>query len=102
VLMDMARTSTAPRTHRLADALTVSIKEGGIRMHPQPRQFAGFSVLKSADIPSVLVELGFLSSEQDLARLDDKDWRQKMAAALRDGLVSWMDEDRALRSLNGG
>jgi N-acetylmuramoyl-L-alanine amidase len=102
VLMDMARTSTAPRTDRLADALAVSIKEGGIKMHRHPRQFAGFSVLKSPDIPSILIELGFLSSERDLKRLIDKDWRQKMANALRDGLVAWADEDRALPSLNGG
>ena len=102
VLMDMARTSTAPRTDRLADALAVSIQEGGIKMHRHPRQFAGFSVLKSPDIPSILVELGFLSSDQDLKRLIDKDWRAKMAQALRDGLVAWIDEDRALKALNGG
>ncbi len=102
VLMDMARTSTAPRTDRLADALAVSITEGGIKMHRHPRQFAGFSVLKSPDIPSILIELGFLSSERDLKRLIDKDWRQKMATALRDGLVVWIDDDRALKLLNGG
>jgi N-acetylmuramoyl-L-alanine amidase len=102
VLMDMARTSTAPRTDRLADALAGSIREGGIKMHRHPRQFAGFSVLKSPDIPSILVELGFLSSENDLKRLADKAWREKMAMALRDGLAVWMDDDRALRSLKDG
>ncbi len=102
VLMDMARTSTAPRTDRLADALAVSIKEGGIKMHRHPRQFAGFSVLKSPDIPSILVELGFLSSDRDIKRLVDKAWRHKMATAMRDGLVAWMDEDRALQSLKDG
>ncbi len=102
VLMDMARTSTAPRTDRLADALAVSIKEAGIKMHRHPRQFAGFSVLKSPDIPSILVELGFLSSARDLARLLEETWREKMAQALRDGLIAWVDEDIALRDLNGG
>jgi N-acetylmuramoyl-L-alanine amidase len=102
VLMDMARTSTEPRTDRLADALAVSIKGAGIKMHRHPRQFAGFSVLKSPDIPSILVELGFLSSSQDLARLLDASWRQKMALALRDGLVGWRDEDRVLQGLSDG
>lgn len=99
VLMDMARTETAPRIDRLATALQGAIKGAGIRMHRHPRQTAGFSVLKSPDIPSVLVELGFLSSERDLARLLDPDWRAKMALALRDGLLVWADADAAIAAL---
>jgi N-acetylmuramoyl-L-alanine amidase len=102
VLMDMARTSTMPRTDRLADALAMSIKAAGIKMHRHPRQFAGFSVLKAPDIPSALIELGFLSSAKDLARLEDREWRAKMAAALRDGLVAWVDADATLTGANDG
>lgn len=102
VLMDMARTSTMPRIDRLADALAMSIKAAGIKMHRHPRQFAGFSVLKAPDIPSVLIELGFLSSAKDLARLEDKEWRAKMAAALRDGLVAWVDADATLMGAKDG
>lgn len=96
VLMDMARTETAPRTARLANALQATIQAAGLKMHRHPQQRAGFSVLKSPDIPSVLVELGFLSSARDLARLNDAEWRAKMAAALRDGLLAWAAEDVAL------
>ena len=99
VLMDMARTETTPRTARLAVALEVSIKAAGITMHRHPRQEAGFSVLKSPDIPSVLLELGFLSSESDRKRLSDPDWRAKMALALRDGLVAWAVQDQAISGL---
>ena len=99
VLMDMARTETAPRTGRLAVALEVSIKAAGITMHRHPRQEAGFSVLKSPDIPSVLLELGFLSSESDRKRLSDPVWRAKMALALRDGLVAWAAQDQAISGL---
>lgn len=99
VLMDMARAETAPRTARLAAALEGAIKAAGLKMHRHPHQEAGFSVLKSPDIPSALVELGFLSSARDLKRLEDKDWRAKMAEALRQALLSWSDEDRALRAL---
>ena len=99
VLMDMARTETTPRTARLAVALEVSIKAAGITMHRHPRQEAGFSVLKSPDIPSVLLELGFLSSESDRKRLSDPDWRAKMALALRDGLVAWAAQDQAISGL---
>ncbi|MBN2630626.1 MAG: N-acetylmuramoyl-L-alanine amidase [Rhodobacteraceae bacterium] len=99
VLMDMARTETQPRIDRLAAALEASIKAAGVRMHRRPRQTAGFSVLKSPDIPSVLVELGFLSSARDLARLTDPDWRARMALALRDGISAWAAEDAALSAL---
>lgn len=99
VLMDIARTETAPRIERLALALEAAIKAADIRMHRHPRQKAGFSVLKSPDIPSVLLELGFLSSERDLARLRDPVWRARMAAAIRDGLKAWGAEDAALSAL---
>jgi N-acetylmuramoyl-L-alanine amidase len=99
VLMDMARTETMPRTERLSGAFEVAIKAADIRMHRHPQQKAGFSVLKSPDIPSVLVELGFLSSARDLAHLMDAGWRDRMAAALRDGLKSWAAEDAALDHL---
>ena len=55
VLMDMARTETAPRIERLAGALVASIKGADLKMHRRPHQEAGFSVLKSPDIPSVLL-----------------------------------------------
>jgi N-acetylmuramoyl-L-alanine amidase len=99
VLMDMARTETAPRIDRLAKALEVSIKAAELRMHRHPRQAGAFSVLKSPDIPSVLVELGFLSSARDFRRLNDPDWRARMARALATGLRAWAEEDAALATL---
>ena len=95
VLMDMARTETRPRTERLAGALVEAIRQSGMKMHRHPHQEAAFSVLKSADIPSVLLELGFLSSESDMARLSDRDWRRSMAEAIRDALKAWAADDAA-------
>jgi N-acetylmuramoyl-L-alanine amidase len=99
VLMDMARTETAPRIDRLALALELAIKGADLRMHRQPRQQAGFSVLKAPDIPSVLIELGFLSSDRDLARLQDDDWRAAMTGAIVAGVSAWAAEDAALAAL---
>jgi N-acetylmuramoyl-L-alanine amidase len=100
VLMDMARTETAPRTGRLADAIVGAIKAAELRMHRRPRQEGGFSVLKTPDIPSVLLELGFLSSERDVRRLTDPAWRARMAEAIRLALVAWDAEETALRGLD--
>jgi len=95
VLMDLARTETEPRTARLAAALVTAIKGDNIKMHRHPHQEGSFSVLKSPDIPSLLLELGFLSSASDMARLSDADWRLKMAQAIRDGLKAWAADDAA-------
>lgn len=99
VLMDMARTETMPRTDRLAQAIVGAIKAAEIRMHRRPQQSGGFSVLKSPDIPSVLLELGFLSSARDFSRLTDPAWRARMAEAIRVALVDWARDDAALRAL---
>lgn len=96
VLMDMARTETAPRIRRLAAALEAAMLGAGVRMHPRPRQEGGFSVLKSPDIPSVLIEMGFLSSAADRERLYDETWRARLAGAILTGLAEWRDEDRLI------
>lgn len=89
VLMDMARAETMPRTQALAADLVAAIQAAGLKMHRHPHQEAGFSVLKSPDIASVLLELGFLSSESDLKRLKDPAWRAKMETAILQGLTTW-------------
>ncbi len=99
VLMDMARTKTAPRIARLSAQLETAIKAAGLKMHREAQQKADFSVLKSPDIPSVLLELGFLSSERDRKRLSDPEWRAKMAAAVRQALLAWEAEDKAISGL---
>jgi N-acetylmuramoyl-L-alanine amidase len=99
VLMDMARTETMPRTDRLADALKGHIRDAGLAMHRHPRQAGAFSVLKAPDIPSVLIELGFLSSPRDFRRLTDAEWRARMAGAIHAAVTGWAAEDAALSAL---
>lgn len=99
VLMDLARTETRPRSNMLATALIVEMEASGGPMNRRPRREAAFSVLKSADIPSVLVEVGFLSDKRDLANLRDPVWRAVMVEALAAGIMRWRDEDLATRPL---
>ncbi|MEO1677338.1 MAG: N-acetylmuramoyl-L-alanine amidase [Pseudomonadota bacterium] len=95
VLMEIARTETEPRTDALADALVAGLAEGGIRMHTRPRERAALAVLKAPDIPSALVEIGFMSSPGELEKLLSEEWRLAAAAALADGLVAWRQSDAA-------
>jgi N-acetylmuramoyl-L-alanine amidase len=99
VLLDLARMETEPRTDKLAHALAAALKEGGVRLNRKPLREGAFSVLKAADVPSVLIELGFMSDAQDLENLQDPAWRAAMAAGLREGLMAWIAEDKAARAL---
>jgi N-acetylmuramoyl-L-alanine amidase len=89
VLMDLARRQTEPRTEALAQALAAGLRAEGVRLHSRPLQQAAFSVLKSPDIPSVLIELGFLSSRRDIENLLDPDWRGKAARGITVALETW-------------
>ncbi len=95
VLMDLARLETAPRSVRLADALIEGIYAATGSSHKTGRLEAGFSVLKAPDIPSVLIELGFLSSDRDRNNLLSQPWRQAAAEGIRDALLYWRIEDAA-------
>lgn len=99
VLIDLARQETHPRAVQLAEAIRLGISEQGLPLHRRPLRQAGFSVLKSPDIPSVLLELGFLSSSRDLKNLSDPHWRVRMAAGIRDALRAWRLADAAAAEL---
>ncbi len=96
VLMELARRDTEPRVALLANTLVETISQVAGPMNGKPLRAAGFSVLKSPDIPSVLVEIGFLSSERDRKNLVDREWRLRMAQGIRNGLRAWGEAD-ALR-----
>ena len=95
VLMSLARIETSPATDRLARSLVASIQGAGLRMHRHPWQQGAFSVLKSATVPSVLLEVGFLSNDRDRARLVDPAWRAELITALVAGLDAWVAEEAA-------
>lgn len=99
VLMQIARLDNTPRSQALAGHVVAGINNALGATHKRPLQQAGFSVLKAADIPSILIELGFLSTAADLDRLQDGAWRAGMAAGIRDGIAAWVIEDEALRPL---
>lgn len=99
VLLDLARQETQPRTEALARALVDALTQTGGPMNRRPLRSAAFSVLKAADIPSVLVEIGFMSSPRDFENLQDPVWRLRMAEGIRNGLQEWRATDLALRPL---
>ena len=88
-LIDLARLDTQPRSADAARMLVAQMDAAGVEMHRVPIRGAALSVLKSPDIPSVLIELGFLTDPDDRSNLFDPDWRARVAAALAAGIVDW-------------
>ena len=99
VLMDLARAETQPRAEALARAIKLGLAERDLPLNTRALRSAGFSVLKSPDIPSVLVELGFLSSARDRENLVDPAWRARMARALAEAIAAWRVADAAQADL---
>jgi N-acetylmuramoyl-L-alanine amidase len=98
LLLDLARRETRPRSARLAQTLARELASGGVPMNNRPLREAGFSVLKSADTPSVLIEVGFLSNPRDRANLQDPAWRQRVVESLGRAVTTWREKDTALRA----
>lgn len=95
VLMELVRRDTTPRSEKLAQALLTGFEDENIQLYKKPKLSAGFSVLKAPDIPSVLIELGFLSNPADLRNLQNPDWRKRAADAIKLGLRAWAATDAA-------
>jgi N-acetylmuramoyl-L-alanine amidase len=99
VLMDLARIDTTPRSGALADALVEGLRASVGLLHKRPRLSAGFSVLRAPDIPSALIELGFLSSADDRDRLLSAEWRARAARGIVVALAAWAEADAARGAL---
>ena len=95
VLMDMARLQTDLRSEMLADFIVKGIARSSGHIRRRPHLGAGFAVLKAPDIPSVLVELGFMSNKSDLNNMLAKSWRDKVVLGIVDALDKWILEDAA-------
>ncbi|MDO5620495.1 MAG: N-acetylmuramoyl-L-alanine amidase [Paracoccus sp. (in: a-proteobacteria)] len=95
VLMSLARTDTGPRSVNFAKFVASEMARADLRMHRRPVQSAAFSVLKAPDIPSVLIELGFLTDSQDRSNLTDPGWQARMVAAITRAASGWAQDDAA-------
>jgi N-acetylmuramoyl-L-alanine amidase len=62
------------------------------RLHSRKVEQASFVVLKSPDIPSILVETGFISNPTEARLLATKQYQRKVARAIHNGITSWFSE----------
>lgn len=85
ILIDLAQRETKTFSVQFARLLVSELKPVA-RLHPRPLKSAGFVVLKAPDVPSVLVELGFLSTRGDLKNLNSPDWRGRAAKVMAEAV----------------
>jgi N-acetylmuramoyl-L-alanine amidase len=81
ILVDLAQRETKTYSSQFARTLVGELKATA-RLHKNPLKAAGFKVLTAPDVPSVLVELGYMSTKDDLKQLTSAAWQAKTAAAL--------------------
>ena len=81
ILIDLAQRETRTFSNRFARLLMTEMKTA-TRMHKNPLKSAGFRVLKAPDVPSVLVELGYVSNKDDLEHLVSENWRSRTVGAV--------------------
>jgi N-acetylmuramoyl-L-alanine amidase len=81
ILIDLVQRETRTFSNRFARTLMGEMKNT-VRMHKHPLKSAGFRVLKAPDVPSVLVELGYVSNKGDLEHLVSENWRNKTVGSM--------------------
>jgi N-acetylmuramoyl-L-alanine amidase len=89
LLVDLAQRGTGDETEKLAQAMLTAMAGNVTLLPTQPHRKANFRVLKAPEIPSILVELGYLSNAGDRARMASPEWSERMAAALARGIHRW-------------
>ncbi|MDQ6437253.1 N-acetylmuramoyl-L-alanine amidase [Mesorhizobium sp. LHD-90] len=85
ILVDLIRRETHAFSIRFARTLVGELSNS-VGLINNPHRFAGFKVLKAPDVPSVLVELGYLSNEKDEAQLRSLEWRGKAVSSIANAI----------------
>jgi len=81
ILIELTQRETRTFSNRFARLVATEMKSTA-RMHKHPLKSAGFRVLKAPDVPSVLIELGYVSNKDDLQQLLSENWRSKTVGAV--------------------
>jgi len=101
ILIDLAQRETKSFSVQFARGLIDSMRTV-TRMHKNTLKSAGFRVLKAPDIPSVLIELGYVSNRQDIKSLTSADWREHTADSIAQAIDRFVTTKLARSSRGNG
>lgn len=94
-LLDMSTTAQIKDSIKLGNAVLGHLGKIG-RLHRGKVEQAGFAVLKAPDIPSILVETGFISNPEEESKLQDEDYQNELADALLQGIQRYFAKNPPL------
>ena len=94
ILIDLAMRDTMNQSKFFANTVVSKMRGAGIKILEKPHRYAGFAVLKAPDIPSVLVEMGFMSNKSEARLLATSDYQRKIASALTQSVDAYFEKVR--------
>ncbi|NNU80659.1 N-acetylmuramoyl-L-alanine amidase [Halovulum dunhuangense] len=98
-LMDLESRANGTRSRMAAERLVESLSDATGVIRSRPLRAADFQVLRAPEMPSALIELGFLSDAGDRADMVSPAWQRRFSAAIVTGIDEWMTADRAFLAL---
>lgn len=82
ILIDLAMRDTMNQSKKLANTLVANFSDANLEMRTPAHRFAGFAVLKAADIPSILLEIGYLSNPEEARELTSAQHQGRLARGI--------------------
>ena len=90
ILINLAQCETMNRSSEFASFMVQEMRKS-VKLRDNTHRFAGFAVLKAPDVPSVLLEMGYLSNRTEERLLKQKDYRRKLAVSTSKAVEKYFD-----------
>jgi N-acetylmuramoyl-L-alanine amidase len=97
ILLDLAMREKMNESNMFARLLTHALISKNVQLLPNSHRSAGFAVLKAPDVPSVLIETGFISNKNEAKLLTSGQFQQKIASAITAGIEAYFSKIQALQ-----
>jgi N-acetylmuramoyl-L-alanine amidase len=94
ILVDLTMRDTMNQSRFFSGKVKNNISSAGLSLLEKPQRSAGFAVLKAPDIPSVLIEAGFMSNKNEARLLSSPEHRGKLATAIKRGIDAYFEQVR--------
>jgi len=93
ILLDLAARDTMNQSRYLAKTVITTLDDNNVKVLDRKFRSAGFAVLKAMDIPSILVEMGYLTNKAEAAKLSNASYRQQVASALKASIDKYFQKN---------
>jgi N-acetylmuramoyl-L-alanine amidase len=94
MLVNMSMRDTMNQSKYFANTVVDRLHGDGVKTLSPAHRYAGFAVLKAPDVPSVLIEIGFMSNKNEVAQLNDPSYRRRLGSALVKGIDAYFEQVR--------